>query len=391
MIIRTASSLLHLPWVAKCCLMIGLSFLAACASLPSQGPQAIDIALTEPDPENPPTNYVVVPLDQNTLTVLNNAGPTPLPRSFTGTNQVAGNSVFGIGDELAINIWEPSVDGLFSTAENKQTALQAVVDSDGSIFVPYVGRVRAAGISVEALRRAITTQLVGKAVEPQVQVLLVESNSNSVVVLGDVSAPGRYPIAIRRLTLMEAIAEAGGTQEPIFETVAVITRGSTRATIRLDDAVDDSSQNVQLRPGDNVQVIHRPRSFSAFGAVGSKQFVPFERQEVTLAESLALVGGLEDDSADAGGMFLFRYESRGLVEQLATQVNVDAISGNEIPVIYRLDFNQPQAFFYARAFEMRDKDIIYVANAPATEFNKFVSLLLSPFVGSVNTASNIGD
>src|SRR5690606_31927608 len=138
-----------------------------------------------------------------------------------------GRSVtLGVGDELLVNIWEASSDGLFSTIENKQVALTVAVDDRGQIFVPYAGRIRAAGRSVEALRQAIEAGLAGKAVEPQVQVLQTGAVSSSITVVGDVAAPGHYQLAIRGLRLLEAIAEAGGTLQATFESVATITRGA---------------------------------------------------------------------------------------------------------------------------------------------------------------------
>jgi polysaccharide export outer membrane protein len=46
-----------------------------------------------------------------------------------------------------------------------------------------------------------------------------------------------------------------------------------------------------------------------------------------------------------------------------------------IPVIYRLDLTQAGSYFLGQAFEMRDRDIIYVASAPTHSVMKFLQLL----------------
>jgi polysaccharide export outer membrane protein len=88
---------------------------------------------------------------------------------------------------------------------------------------------------------------------------------------------------------------------------------------------------------------------------------------------------LNDNLADAGGVFLFRFESPARLSSANVQVPAKLVEG-KAATIYRLDFNQPQTFFLAHSFMMQDKDIIYVANAPAAEFRKFVSTILSPFL-----------
>jgi polysaccharide export outer membrane protein len=49
--------------------------------------------------------------------------------------------------------------------------------------------------------------------------------------------------------------------------------------------------------------------------------------------------------------------------------------GNLIPVIYRLDLRDAHSFFLARAFQMKDKDILYVANSMSDPIQKFLGLI----------------
>lgn len=189
--------------------------------------------------------------------------------------------------------------------------------------------------------------------------------------------------------MLEAVAKAGGSREATYETVVTVKRGGASGEARMVDLIEYPKNNIWLAPGDNVLVTHKPRTFSAFGAVHSTQLVPFKTESVTLAEGLAQVGGLKDFFADASGIYLFRFEDRDLVRKLRGDV-VDRIHGARIPVVYKLNFRQPEAFFLARSFEMRDKDIVYVANHPTAEFGKFLQII-GPLLSNVNTVNAITD
>ena len=140
-------------------------------------------------------------------------------------------------------------------------------------------------------------------------------------------------------------------------------------------------------PSDIIQFIHDPRSFSVFGAVGSKRLQPFSKRRISLAEALAQSGGLNDNTADPTGVFLFRFEDPSRLTQFGFNEQLVADSGL-IPTIFKFDFLSSEAFFLASQFQVQDEDIIYVATAPAAQFRKFMSVVLSPFfsaAGSINS------
>lgn len=358
--------------------------LQSCATLPSAGPTAAEI------PDQATSDFVIVPLTPMNIARVGPAITQSIKDGFGTTASRPARPVIDIGDKLVVSIWEPSSDGLFSTAENKQTQIDVTVDQSKSIFIPYAGRVSVSGFGVEELRDDIANKLQGQAIDPQVQVTLVARESQELTVVGDVVSPGQFDVPPSGLRLIEAIALASGTREPSFETEIVVVRGTTRAVIRMDSVLRRSANNIWLRPQDTIQVRHRPRSFTAFGAVTSQNLQPFQTENVTLAEALAQSGGLNDTLADAGGVFLFRYEVPERLDQIDIARPVQS-SAQGVPTVYKLDFSQPQAFFVAGAFAMRDKDIIYVANAPATEFQKFTATILFPLLGSAQSIETLGN
>ncbi|MDF7826610.1 polysaccharide export protein [Pontiellaceae bacterium B12227] len=359
--------------------------LCSCSTLPGSGPSKRQMAKDQDEPADE-REYSVVKMDVEVVQHLGDLRPVLLNETFSTTINGKPESVLGIGDQLVINIWETSGDGLFSTFEKKQSRIDSIIDESGSIFIPYVGKVDVAGKSIETVRAAIEDGLKGKAVEPQVQVALKTNVSNNLVVVGDVNQPGRYPLPIGGVRLLDAIARAGGSRAPIYEAEAKIVRGETSDTIRLDEILGRKNNNVWMMPGDTVQLMHKPRSFTAFGAVTTKSRHLFKTETLTMAEALAQSGGLSDGLADAGGVFLFRFEDPEVLSEAGVEVP-DTLFYGRAATIYRLDFNEPEAFFLARSFAMQDKDIIYVANAFAAEYYKFIRIYVQPLLDISRTST----
>jgi len=168
-----------------------------------------------------------------------------------------------------------------------------------------------------------------------------------------------------------------------------LTRKSTAATMPLDTVISDPKQNIPLMPGDVVATLYQPKIFTVFGAVGRSQEVPFEAQGISLAQALARSGGLDDTRADARGVFVFRFEDTRLVEAGKTPTPT---ADGTTPVIYQVSLRDPAAFFVTQNFPIRDHDVIYVANAPTAELQKFLNMVgavFTPAMTTVNAASTI--
>ncbi|WP_417668121.1 polysaccharide biosynthesis/export family protein [Roseibium sp.] len=364
--------------------------LGACAALPGDGPAAINISAQDIEGDATVSGYSLISINSSNIEAIKRYRPLAFANEFKGVGNGGSSTLLGVGDTLMVGIWEAAPDGLFSSGEAGYSQIPAVIDESGHIFIPYAGRVRASGLSVEGLRQSIQNKLIGKAVEPQVLVTLQEKLSKTAVVVGDVAKPGVYPLPLRNTRLLDLVASAGGSREATYETVVTLKRGRRSGTTRLEHLIDYPENNVLIAPNDNVLLSHRPRTFSAFGAVKSNQLVPFRTKSVTLAEALATVGGLNDFRADAGGIFLFRYEDADLVRELRPQA-ADRVNGaSTVPVVYRLNLRDPSGFFTARFFEMRDKDILYVSNHPTAELGKFLQII-APLISNVSTVQGITD
>jgi polysaccharide export outer membrane protein len=296
---------------------------------------------------------------------------------------VVGSDTIQPGDLLTVAIWENVDDGLLvPTGENATVLEEVQVDGQGFIFVPYAGRIRAAGNPPEAVRRVITEQLQEQTPDPQVQVSRLAGDGATVSVAGAVGAQGVYPIERPTRTLSAMLAAAGGlTIEPEIAQITIV-RGGQQDTVWFQDLYDHPANDIALRGGDRIVVEEDTRSFTALGATLTQSRVPFESQTISAVEAIAQVGGLSSLFADPTGVFVFRNEPEAIARQLVGDPN---LIGDQ-RVIYVLDLTRPNGVFLARDFAIRDGDTVYVTEAPYTQFAKVLSALTGSLV-SIDTAT----
>lgn len=293
-----------------------------------------------------------------------------------------GSDTIRPGDILGITVYENVDDPLLGVEGSPATVLEEVqVDGAGFIFIPYAGRIKAAGNTPDAIRRIITNKLGEQTPDPQVEVRRAAGDGSTVSLIGSVGAQGVYPIERPTRTLGTMLAQAGGvTIVPEIAQITVI-RGNQRGKIWLQDLYDYPQLDIALRGGDRILVEEDTRSFTALGATGGQAQVPFESQTLSALEGIAQVGGLNAATADPTGVFVFRNEP----EEVAAQV----LGRNDLQgaqrMVYVLDLTQPNGMFMARDFVIRDGDTIYVTEAPFTQWNKVISAI----TGTATSASGL--
>jgi len=301
-------------------------------------------------------------------------------------------SIVGRGDVLGITIWEAPPAALFGTqaafgtnstaailatssGSTQQTALpEMMVDSEGRIQIPFAGSIQAEGRTPSQIERQIAGRLAGKAHDPQIIVRLVRNANANVTVVGDVAENTRVTLTPRGERLLDVLATAGGVKQPVGKMTIQITRGDRVVSLPLETVILNPSQNIRLQSDDVVTALYQPFSFTSLGAAGTSAEIPFEGTGLTLAQALGRIGGLKDDRANTRGVFIFRLENPTALDP-AIAATARRTPDGRIPVIYRVDMTNPATFFVAQSFPIRNKDVLYVSNAPLSDIQKFVQIV----------------
>ena len=170
-----------------------------------------------------------------------------------GQTQEKGHSddsyVIGANDVLAVNVWkEPDV------------TRSVPVRSDGKISLPLAGELQAAGQTPRQLEQEITKRLQSYISDPEVTVIVTESKSQKINILGMVARPGTYLLA-GSTTVLDAIAMTGGFKDFAKQKSIYVLRQNPDGTqkrfpFNYKEVIKGKSleQNIRLQSGDTVVV-----------------------------------------------------------------------------------------------------------------------------------------
>ena len=299
---------------------------------------------------------------------------------------VVGSDTIRAGDTLGIAIWENVEDGILTTAGAPASLDEVQVDGSGYIFIPYAGRIRAAGNSPEAIRRVVTEKLASQTPDPQVMVRRLAGDGSTVTLTGAVAGQGVYPIERPTRTLNAMLARAGGVAvSPEIAKVKII-RGDQTGEIWFEDLFENPKLDIALRGGDRILVEEDSRSYTALGATGAQNRVKFDTKTLSAIEAIAQVGGLQSAIADPTGVFVFRNEAAEISNQVLGRT--DLIGAQRM--VYVLNLTEPNGMFMARDFVIRDGDTVYVTEAPYVQWTKVLSAITGPLqsAGSISSLSS---
>jgi polysaccharide export outer membrane protein len=286
------------------------------------------------------------------------------------------------GDTIAINVYENVPEGLLAPeTANNAIVEELQVDDAGFIFVPYAGRIRAAGQTPDALRRILTSSLDEQTPDPQVVVSREQGDGATVSVTGGVTSQGVYPVTRASNRLSSMIATAGGIDVPLETAQVLVTRGNRQDSAWLQDIYSNPSLDIAMRGGDRVLIREDARAFSVLGATGSTSRMTFEEREISTIDALAMVGGLDPLRADPTGVFVFRDER----PDVATEILGFGKFVTDVRFVYVLDLTAPTGMFNARDFKVRDGDTIFVTEAPASRWSRQIAAL----TGSLTAATAV--
>ncbi|MBZ8118691.1 polysaccharide biosynthesis/export family protein [Roseovarius sp. LXJ103] len=369
-------------WARSVALLTIVTLVASCGVLPRLGPTKKEIYSGSVQRSG---DAFVVSVNDRVTRATAVQPALGFTEAFKNAGQL-GSDTIRPGDTLGLTIWENVDDGLLAGEGTNQTILEEVqVDGSGFIFVPYAGRIRAAGNTPEGIRRIITSKLDEQTPDPQVQVRRLAGDGSTVSLVGSVGAQGVYPIERPTRTLSTMLSNAGGIVIPAEVAQITVLRGDQRSKVWFQDLYKHPEFDIALRGGDRILVEEDSRSFTALGATGAQSRVTFDSQTLSAIEAIATVGGLQTAAADPTGVFILRNEPAEIANQVLGR---NDLIGDQ-RMVYVLDLTRPNGMFMARDFSVRDQDTLYVTEAPFAQWSKVISAITGSLgvVGTVDGAT----
>lgn len=305
-------------------------------------------------------------------------------RSWIGASAGSNGRTIKAGDTVQIVIWDSSDNSLLLTPGQRQVVMPPMrVSPEGSIFLPYVGRVNISGATPESARSRVQNALAAVAPTAQAQLALEEGRSNAVDLVGGVSAPGSYPMPDNNFTVLSLIAVGGGVRSGLNNPQIKLLRGGTTYRTSIDRLYEESSLDTRLRGGDKVIVEDDDRYFLSVGAAGQEALHPFPKDVVTALDAISIAGGVDDRRADPQGVLILREYPRSALA-------AGQRGPREERVIFTLDLTEADGLFSARNFRVNSGDVIYVSESPIGNVQTVFSLIGSVF-GFVRAANSLND
>src|SRR5689334_20780991 len=376
------------------------ALLSACAALPATGPksEAIQASATAGLRSTNALPYALVDVSADTIGFLSQPNLVTF-QGFFPDKRPKPQQVVGVGDVLNISIFEAAPGGLFTPATaagarpgNFVDLPAQAVDQTGAIHVPYAGEVPAAARTLPEIQDAIVARLRNRAIEPQVVVHLAEQHSSIVSVLGDVNTPGVLSLNSVGERMLNLIARAGGPKFEAIESYVTLQRDGRRVKVLLSRIVHDPSENIFIRPNDVIFITRESPSFTALGALNQNVFgfnseIAFDTETLTLAQAMGKAGGLNDQQSDPSEVYVYRHEDRTFLGKLG--IDTTRFITESVPTIYHINLRDPSGVLLASAFQMRTKDVMYVANAKVVDYYKFLTLVNTTAASVSNTANAV--
>jgi polysaccharide export outer membrane protein len=291
----------------------------------------------------------------------------------------------GRGDILAIVVWDhpelagggvtaatAAADASGTRAAGNTNAPQPgfVVDHQGRIQFPFAGLLPVEGLTEEAARALLTQKLARYIANPNITLRVQAYRSKRVYIDGEIKQPGLQAINDIPMTLVEALNRAGGLLASADQSRIAIERGDVRYSINLRDLVQKGINpgNIMLAPGDVVRVHSRDESkVFVSGEVVTPRALTMHNGRLTLNEALGETGGISPLSGDARQIYVVRKTP-------------------ERTRVFQLDARLTGSLAMAESFELRPKDVVYVAASPLANWNRHLSLL---FPGALTSAVGV--
>lgn len=358
------------------------SSLAACANLPRGAAIQKEVIRSA---ETPDADIAVYPVTHAFLPHVAHWPRTDSKRhSWIGASRGSNAQVIRPGDRLDLLVWDSGDNSLLTSPAQQVATLPGIrVSESGTIFMPYIGKVKVSGRTPDSARQLLQRQLEGIVPSAQVQLAMTEGRGNSVDLVGGVNKPGNILMPDNNFTVLAAISAGGGVLSSIENPQVKLLRGANIYTTSIDRLYENPSLDTRLIGGDKLIIEDDRRYFLSLGAAGREAQFPFNRDEVSALDALAIIGGVNESRADPEGILILR-------EYPASAVSAGVRGPRRTRVVFTLDLTTSDGLFSARNFHIQSGDLVLATESPLSDTRTILGLVGSVF-GLVNTAGNLSN
>lgn len=249
------------------------------------------------------------------------------------------NGRLGVGDMVEVSVYEVP-----------ELATKARIGDNGDLYLPLIGYVPIAGLSVEEAQALIEKRLAdgGFVKNPHVELLRDQQGAQGVSVLGQIAKPGVYPV-LGPMRLFDLISAAGGLTDRAGRSATITHRNQPDKpeTVELERNLEDKPEsNVAVLAGDTV-VVRKADVVYVVGEVGRPSGFLMETGHLTVLQAIAMAGGTTR-TAKLSGVRIIRKGPTGMTE---TTVPLQKILSAKAPDV-----------------TMEADDILFVPNSAAKAF-----------------------
>lgn len=311
-------------------------------------------------------NYRILPITANLIVAEAEARPTDVNASLPALKPAAVPPEYkiGPGDVVNVTVWDhPELTLPAGTQTQNPTFNGQLVASNGTMYYPFAGTFKAAGMTAEQLRNYLADHLKPYIQNPQVDVRVISYQADRVEVTGEVMKPGTITLDNTAKGVLQAIDLAGGLTETASRRRAILIRHGKRYVIDLAGLLsgDRVVPNPVLVPGDSI---HIPDDSGdqvfMLGAVSKQAPVTIQQNSLTLLQALTEAEGLDPLSSNDSGVLVFR---------LSDKPNTPAS-------IFTLDLSKASNIFLAGQFKLQPRDVVYVKATAFAKYNSVINQLL---------------
>ena len=260
--------------------------------------------------------------------------------------------ILGSSDSIFINLSDiEDLDGSY------------IIDQDGNIDLPFVGKVKINGYSLDEAQQVLNKEIKKYYKNPDLQIKIEQYNSSKAYVVGAVKNQTTLNLNQKPIKLIEAAITAGfdpSSGEKNMGTKGILRRDNKVYKINLENAFKnlDDKENFYIKKNDVLFIDRNSDSIHVFGEV-SKPGVYYPNLDYSLTELIS-TSGLNQLTANAKKIYVIR-------ENYNKFLSVS---------IFQLNIENPVNLIAGRKFKLRSKDIIFIPASRIIKWNRTISLLL---------------